>query len=64
MNWTHDTPRKKGVLDSTDRQKVIVYVIKQDRMVAIGHEHEGHPAALKGAWYGPLEPPAFEESEC
>ncbi|MCC2642798.1 MAG: hypothetical protein K0S45_3211 [Nitrospira sp.] len=42
---------------------IIVYVISADRMVAIGHEREGNPASQKGAWFGPLEPPPFEERE-
>jgi hypothetical protein len=50
-------------MDTGEKRMVIVYVISADRMVAVGDENEGHPALQKGAWYGPLEPPAFEERE-
>jgi hypothetical protein len=67
MNWTLDKPTKEGWywfrMDTGEKRMVIVYVISADRMVAVGDENEGHPALQKGAWYGPLEPPAFEERE-
>ena len=40
-----------------------MYVIDADRMVGIGAETEGQPSLQKGTWYGPLEPPQFEERE-
>ena len=67
MNWTHDKPTKEGWywfrIDNEEKRIVIVYVITPDRMVAIGTEGEGNPALQKGAWYGPLQPPAFEECD-
>ncbi len=67
MSWTQDKPSKEGWywfrMDTVDKRMVIVYVISADRMIAVGSESEGHPALQKGAWYGPLEPPAFEERE-
>ena len=67
MNWTQDKPTKEGWywfrMDNEEQRTVIVYVISADRMVAIGDERGGNPAVQKGVWYGPLEPPAFEERE-
>ena len=65
MNWTADSPIREGWywlrLDNETKQVVIVYVIDADRMVGIGTETEGQPSLQKGTWYGPLEPPQFEE---
>jgi hypothetical protein len=44
-------------------QIVIVYVIDAEHMVASGSETEGNPSLQKGVWFGPLEPPPFEERE-
>jgi hypothetical protein len=67
MNWTTEHPVKEGWywfrMDNEENRTVIVYVISADRMVAVGSDTEGNPALQKGAWYGPLEPPAFEERE-
>ena len=67
MNWTTDSPIREGWywlrLDNETKQVVIVYVIDADRMVGIGTEAEGQPSLQKGTWYGPLEPPQFEERE-
>jgi hypothetical protein len=67
MNWTLDTPTKEGWywfrMDNEEKRMVIVYVISADRMVAVGSDTEGNPALQKGAWYGPLEPPQYEERE-
>ena len=67
MNWTQDKPTQEGWywfhMDTGDRRTVIVYVISADRMVAIGTEREGNPAHQKGTWFGPIEPPPFEERE-
>ena len=67
MNWTQDKPTKEGWywfrMENEEKRVVIVYVITPDRMVAIGTETEGNPAVQKGAWFGPLTPPPFEERE-
>jgi hypothetical protein len=65
MNWTTDTPTLEGWywfrMDTGDKRTVMVYVISADRMVAVGDERGGNPAAQKGFWFGPVEPPPFEE---
>ena len=67
MNWTTDAPTQEGWYwfraDGGDQRTVIVYVIRANRMIAIGDEREGNPAFQKGSWFGPLEPPPFEERE-
>jgi hypothetical protein len=67
MNWTTEHPTKEGWyclhLDNQEKQILIVYVIDAERMVATGSETEGNPSLQKGAWFGPLEPPPFEERE-
>ena len=67
INWTTDKPTQEGWywfrIDNEGKRTVIVYVISTDRMVAIGTENEGNPALQKGAWFGLLEPPQFEERE-
>jgi hypothetical protein len=50
-------------MDTGDKRTVIVYVISADRMSSAGTETEGRPSLQKGVWFGPLEPPAFEERE-
>jgi hypothetical protein len=67
MIWTTEHPTKEGwywlSLDNEGRQVVIVYVIDAERMVGVGTESEGKPSLQKGTWFGPLEPPPFEERE-
>ena len=67
MNWTTEYPITEGWywfrMDNEEKLTVIVYVITADRMVAIGTESEGNPAVQKGAWYGPIDPPPFDERE-
>jgi hypothetical protein len=67
MNWTTDHPSKEGWywlhLDNEEKQIVIVYVLSAERMVSVGTETEGQPSLQKGVWFGPLEPPPFEERE-
>ena len=67
MNWTQDKPSQEGWFwfraDTKDNRTVIVYVISDERMIAIGDEREGNPAFQKGSWFGPLETPPFEERE-
>lgn len=67
MNWTQGSPSQEGWywfrMDNEEKRTVIVYVISADRMVAVGSESEGNPALQKGAWYGPLQPPPFEETK-
>lgn len=67
MNWTRDKPTKEGWywfrMENEEKRVVIVYVISQDRMVAVGSESEGNPALQNGAWCGPLQPPPFEARE-
>ncbi len=67
ITWTTDKPTREGWywfrIDNEGKRTVIVYVISADRMVAIGTENEGNPALQKGAWFGPLQPPHFEERE-
>ena len=67
MNWTTECPKKEGWywlhLDNEEKQIVIVYVLSAERMVSVGTETEGQPSLQKGVWFGPLEPPPFEERE-
>jgi hypothetical protein len=67
MNWTTDAPTQEGWywfrMDTGDKRTVMVYVVSPDRMLAVGDERGGHPAAQKGSWFGPVEPPPFEERE-
>lgn len=67
MPWTPQHPTQEGWywfrMDSEEKRMVIVYVISADRMVAVGSDTEGNPALQKGAWYGPLEAPEYEERE-
>jgi hypothetical protein len=67
VNWTTDHPTHEGWywlwIDNGGKGTVIVYVISADRMVSMGQEREGNPALQKGMWFGPLEPPPFEERE-
>ena len=67
MNWTQDKPTQEGWywfrMDNEEKRIVIVYVISADRMVAVGSGSEGNPALQKGAWFGPLPPPPFEETK-
>ncbi len=65
MNWTRESPTKKGWYwlrqDKEETHLFIVYVIDAERMVAAGSETEINPAQEVGEWYGPLEPPPTEE---
>jgi hypothetical protein len=67
MTWTTDPPTQEGWywfhMDTGDKRTVMVYVVSPDRMLAVGDERGGHPAAQKGSWFGPIEPPPFQERE-
>lgn len=67
MNWTTEYPITEGWywfrIDNEEKRTVIVYVIDAQRMVAVGTEQEGNPSHQKGAWFGPLESPPFEETK-
>jgi hypothetical protein len=67
MRWTNESPTEEGwywfQMGNVDKRMVIVYVISENHMVAVGTEQEGNPSFQKGSWFGPLEPPPYEECE-